>query len=111
MKNTERRLESRFLCADMARLAWRAGESAGESEAVLEDISALGVCVQTEGEIPVGAQVTLSSGGGTLDGVVSYCVWRDYGYFVGICLADETHWSSGVFMPDHLTNVRALGSD
>ena len=62
MQNSERRLESRLLCADMARLAWRAGAAAGEAEAVLEDISAVGACVQTEEEIPVGAQVTLSSG-------------------------------------------------
>jgi hypothetical protein len=39
---------------------------------------------------------------------VSYCVYRDYGYFVGIRFSTETRWSSGVFEPQHLTNLEDL---
>jgi hypothetical protein len=110
MENLDRRLESRFLCADLVRIAWRVEGNTGVSEAVLEDISSAGACVQVDDALPVGAEVKLSSGQASLDGVVSYCVWRDYGYFAGIRLSDETHWSSGVFTPQHLTNLKTLGS-
>src|ERR1041385_3703148 len=109
----ERRGESRFLCADMVRVDWLAGDPAGggsrvdlrTAEAVLEDISALGACVQVEERIPPGAKISISVGSGLIEsspavrfsGRVSYCVYRDYGYFAGIKFSDETRWSSGVF--------------
>jgi hypothetical protein len=128
----ERRLEGRFLCADLVRVDWLAG--GGESgdgepgrgefrtvEAVLEDISPLGACVQVEEQIPLGAAILLSAHSGLVSaapndtgetarfsGHVSYCAYRDYGYFVGIEFSDETHWSSLIFAPRHLTNVAAL---
>jgi hypothetical protein len=128
----ERRLESRFLCADLVRVDWLAsrGESGrveqGEGEfrtveAVLEDISTLGACVQVEERIPLGAAILLSAHSGLISsapndtgeaarfsGHVSYCAYRDYGYFVGIRFSDETHWSSLIFAPRHLTNLAAL---
>lgn len=118
MEDTERRLERRLLCADLVRIVWRPENSpadAGgsgvvmESDGVLEDISHAGACVQLEAPLPVGARVRLIRGESSLKGVVSHCVFQDYGYFAGIQLAEDTHWSSGVFMPRHLTNPRALG--
>jgi hypothetical protein len=125
----ERRLESRFLCADLVTVDWhspqvpdtRLGASEVKDdfrtvEAVLEDISALGACVQVEVPIPLGAAISISAGSGRTDikeptrfsGLVSYCVYRDYGYFVGIRFSKETRWSSGIFEPRHLTNLEAL---
>ena len=93
----------------------------GTAEAVLEDISTLGACVQVEERIPLGAVIRLSAHpslvNSTADGAeeiarfsghVSYCAYRDYGYFVGIEFSDETHWSSVIFEPLHLTNLAAL---
>ena len=80
-------------------------------EAVLEDISPLGACVQVDERIPLGARVSISvvpEETARFSGWVSYCVFRDYGYFVGIQFANETRWSSGVFEPQHLTNLEAL---
>lgn len=77
-------------------------------EAVLEDISPLGACVQVEESIPEGAAIAISSPHALFSGHVSYCVYRDYGYFVGIRFTGETRWSSGVFEPRHLTNLAAL---
>lgn len=80
-------------------------------EAVLEDISTLGACVQVEEAIPAGAAISISPTSGEtvrLAGNVSYCVHREFGYFVGIRFADETRWSTGVFEPRHLTNLQAL---
>jgi hypothetical protein len=113
----ERRFESRFLCADLVRVDWIA--DAGNSrtlEALLEDISALGACVQVEERIPLGTSVSMSVTSGPPDerrdtqlaGLVSYCVYRDYGYFVGIRFSDETRWSSGIFEPQHMTSLEAL---
>src|SRR5580700_6867620 len=103
----ERRLESRFLCADLVRVDWSAGgvescegkQGRSEScegefrtaEAVLEDISALGACVQVEERIPLGTAILLSAYSGLVSsapndtgetarfsGHVSYCAYRDY---------------------------------
>jgi hypothetical protein len=122
----KRRFEGRFLCADLVRVEWLAGRPAGESagvtprtaEAVLEDISTLGACVQVEEFIPPGAAISISTIAGLADAVettrftgwVSYCVYRDYGYFVGIRFSNETKWSSGVFEPRHLTNLEELAT-
>jgi hypothetical protein len=104
---TERRFEGRFLCADLVRVDWLAGLRT--AEAVLEDISALGACVQVEEYIPPGAAISiLTTESARFTGWVSYCVYRDYGYFVGIRFSAETRWSSGVFVPQHLTNLAEL---
>lgn len=117
---TERRFESRFLCADLVRVDWQAGDGSGVMsrtvEAVLEDISPMGACVQVEDRIPLGASISISAVSTPRDashpalftGCVSYCVFRDYGYFVGIRFSNESRWSSGVFEPQHLTNLEAL---
>jgi hypothetical protein len=133
----ERRLEGRFLCADLVRVDWLAGSGeSGEGEpdmgeqgegefrtveAVLEDICTLGACVQVEEGIPLGTAIRLSARSALVSsapddtretarfsGHVSYCAYRDYGYFVGIRFSDETHWSSRIFAPRHLTNLAAL---
>ena len=101
----ERRLDSRFLCADLVRVA----VNASVYEAILEDISPIGACIQLEHEIPVASEIVLWSGPAKLKGTVTYCTWRDYGYFAGIRLSEDTHWSTGVFMPQHLTNPRVFG--
>ncbi|HEY3823725.1 MAG TPA: PilZ domain-containing protein [Bryobacteraceae bacterium] len=109
----ERRFESRFLCADLVRVDWSAGVNARTLEAVLEDISAVGACVQVEERIRPGTEISIAVDRGPgqftrLSGEVSYCVFRDYGYFVGIRFSGETRWSSRIFEPRHLTNLQTL---
>jgi hypothetical protein len=109
MQKKERRLENRFLCADLVRVEWVCGTGdATTVEAVLEDISPLGACVQVEEAIPRGVAVAISAHGSTLNGFVSYCVFRDYGYFVGVKLSDQSRWSRLEFEPEHLINLRDL---
>jgi hypothetical protein len=106
----ERRLESRFLCADLVKVEWMAGRNDLRTvEAVLEDISPVGACVQVEQGIPLGAAVSISVSEAFFTGFVSYCVYRDYGYFVGVRLSEGTRWSEGIFHPQHLTNLEELG--
>jgi hypothetical protein len=112
----ERRLESRFLCSDLIRVDWQSSGGSDRMrtvEAVLEDISTLGACVQVEEAIPPGATIAISATAGPavrFCGNVSYCVFREIGYFVGIRFADENQWSTGVFEPQHLTNLQALAA-
>jgi hypothetical protein len=129
---SERRIESRFLCADIVKVEWLANNFSGgiaaylvaragevrtvlqSAEAVLEDISQQGACVQVDEEILVGSPILISVVGeetARLAGIVSYCVFRDYGYFVGIKLSGETPWSSGVFEPQHLISLEALAAE
>lgn len=111
----ERRFESRFLCSDLIQVEWTCSGGKGGSlavEAVLEDISPLGACVQVDEPIPTGAAISIVVKNGDtprFPGHVSYCIRRELGYFVGIRFASETRWSSGLFEPLHLTNPQALG--
>jgi hypothetical protein len=108
----ERRFESRFLCADLVQLDWVVGEDEFQTaEAVLEDICETGACVQIDQNIPLGTGVTISKGNQHFSGFVSYCVYRDYGYFVGVELSETSRWSSELFRPDHLTNPADPGHD
>jgi hypothetical protein len=107
MKNSERRLEGRFLCAEVVHVCWPASAGIRSLEAVLEDISPLGACVQVDEKIPSGVEITLKADHTSLSGLVSYCVYRDYGYFVGVRFL-LTHWSASVFLPQHLIDLRSL---
>jgi hypothetical protein len=107
---SERRLESRFLCADLVRVTWFSGDGTAQTaDAVLEDISHLGACVQVEETIVEGAPVHFTIGASTFTGNVSYCVYRDYGYFVGIRFSGESAWSRDLVLPQHLINPQSLG--
>ena len=51
----QQRVEGRFLCADLVRLDWIAGDEIfGPNTALLEDISPLGGCVQLEEPVALG---------------------------------------------------------
>jgi hypothetical protein len=113
MSISDRRNHNRFLCADLVRVKWFEASSplTGKStEAVLEDISALGACVQVEQSIPLNAPITLTVGGVSFEGGVCYSVYRDYGYFVGIRFAKDTEWSHDRVVPRHLTNLHAIAT-
>jgi len=104
-------MESRFLCAQIVRVDWMTGEDESRTvEAVLEDISQLGACVQVDENIPLGTTIAIAMGPTRFIGYVSYCAYRDYGYFVGIHFSDESSWSAGIFRPQHLTSLADLGS-
>ena len=104
MRVKEKRFESRCLCAQLIRVDW----PGGPVEAVLEDISALGACVQVEESVPLGSPLALSIGKSEFRGHVCYCVYRDYGYFVGIRFAEDTQWSRDQVAPQHLTDLEAF---
>jgi len=106
----ERRIENRLLCADLVRVGW----NIRSLEGVLEDISPQGACVQIEEHIPPNEEISISEIGGRgplFTGLVTYCVYRDHGYFVGVHFNGPTTWSAGIFEPQHLTDVAALNEN
>jgi hypothetical protein len=107
---TEKRTDGRFLCADLVRLNWLTGENDLRSEqALLEDISSLGGCVQLEEPIALGSVVMLTVATTPFYGQVCYCTLRDEGYFIGLRFSDDTKWSAGIVRPQHLTSLQQLG--
>ncbi len=105
----ERRWERRLLCADLVEVEWR--DAAGENHhttAILEDISRNGACLQTDLPMPVEEVVRVRHGRKTLEGRVSYCMYRDIGYFAGINFKGKQHWSRRLFRPKHLVDPAKL---
>jgi len=72
--------------------------------ALLEDISASGACLQFEEPVPVGAEIAWE----TFRGLVSYCVYREIGYFAGVVFNADTPWSEDSYQPHHLLDPRRI---
>ena len=99
----------RFLCADLVSLEWLTGDGGLRTEqALLEDISQLGGCVQLEEPVAPGSVVMLTVGTTPFYGHVCYCTLRDEGYFIGLRFSNDTTWSAGVVRPQHLTSLMQL---
>ena len=105
----KRQLGERFLCADLVSLEWLTGEGALRTEqALLEDISRLGGCVQLEEPVAPGSVVMLTVGTTPFYGHVCYCTLRGEGYFIGLRFSNDTTWSAGIVKPQHLTSLATL---
>lgn len=106
----ERRAEGRYLCADLVRLDWlQRDEMVCSEQALLEDISARGACVQTERPVAVGSLAVLTVATTPFYGIVGYCNFRDDGFFIGLRFSADSKWSEGVVRPRHLTSLSDLG--
>ncbi len=111
---TERRNEGRFLCADLVRVDWMAPNvppnksDVNTEQALLEDISHVGGCIQLEHSVPLGSTMMLTLHEATFVGSVCYCSYRDYGYFVGMRFSSDSPWDRETVVPDHLTNLQEL---
>jgi len=96
------------------RVVLRLGERAGSAqsrEAILEDISATGACVQLVEPVPVGGPGELVVSKKRLRGTIRYCEFREIGYFVGIEFEPGAKWSHDDFVPEHLLDPRDLMGD
>lgn len=105
----EKRADNRLLCAELVELVWQPDSGAQRrSIGNLEDISLSGACVQVEKEIPPGSPIAINYGDGELLGTVRYCVYREFGYFLGVELKESSRWSSQHYKPQHLLDPREL---
>ena len=103
------RAEKRLLCADIVEIRWhnRFGRER-LSTALLEDISPGGACLQMEEKLAPGVTVDLRHGNAHLSGAVKYCVYREFGYFVGVQFTPDSKWSRRSFRPKHLLDFYGL---
>lgn len=105
----EKRIEPRLMCADLVDIEWHDGKGrAQHAVANLEDISALGACIQVENEIPLRTTVWMTVMDVEYVGEIRYCVFREYGYFLGVQFEPGVKWNSRVFKPHHLFDPRRL---
>ena len=105
----DRRSEQRLLCSQL--VVFRLGEPTGSAEshqAILEDISAGGACVQLNDPVPVDVAGELVVSGRRLRGTIRYCEFREIGYFVGIEFDPGVRWSEENFRPEHLLDPRTV---
>jgi len=106
---SEKRTEPRLLCADLVRVKWRDNQGRRKAEIMnLEDISLSGACIQSESRVLKGTTVSFHYGNGTLPGIVRYCVYRDFGYFLGVEFTEGCQWPSNEFRPKHLFDPKTM---
>ena len=107
----ERRTEARMLCADMVDVEWteRSGRSR-HTTGLLEDISALGACLQLETAVPFGAAIQWRTPKRDFAGTVRYCVYREIGYFIGVEFNETSRWSKQAYKPQHLLDLQKLAA-
>ena len=105
----EKRIEPRLMCADLVDIEWRDGKGrVHNTVANLEDISALGACLQVEHEIPLRTTIRMNVMKNEYLGEVRYCVFREFGYFLGVQFEPGVKWNSRAFKPLHLFDPRRL---
>ena len=105
----ERRSEVRMLCADVVEACWT--DEHGQTQranALLEDISASGACLQFETAIPLGVILRWGCPNREFFGEVRYCVYREIGYFVGVQLEPQSKWSKRAYKPLHLLDLQEM---
>ena len=97
------------MCADLVNIEWQ-DEDGGihQDVANLEDISALGACLQVESEIPLRATIRMTVLENEFVGEVRYCVYREFGFFLGVQFEPGVKWNSTEFQPLHLFDPRQL---
>jgi len=102
---SERRTDARLLCADMVDVEWTDAQGKRrKARVLLEDISELGLCLQTEDALPESSIVIVDLNGTQTRAMVRYCYWREIGYFAGLTFASGSRWSRSKFFPRHLTD-------
>lgn len=105
----ERRLEVRMLCADLIEICWKDGAGKTQkAQAVLEDISASGACLQVEVPVPLGVALRWRSPKKEFSGSVRYCTYREIGYFVGVEFDASSKWSRKAYRPQHFLDLAKL---
>jgi hypothetical protein len=105
----DRRVEPRMLCADMVGLEWKdKGGRTRRATAHLEDISLSGASLQMDSPVPLKTGLRITYPKGELRGIVRYCVFREFGYFLGIEFEPGSRWSLQHFKPQHMLDPRRL---
>ena len=98
-----------MMCADVVQASWRDPDGREQhADGLLEDISALGACLQFEMAVPVGVTLHVACPKQEFVGEVRYCHYREIGYFVGLQFEAQSQWSRKVYKPRHLLGLQQL---
>jgi hypothetical protein len=98
-----------MMCADVVQASWTdQGGRAQQADALLEDISPSGACLQFEMAVPLGVTMRVACPKHEFVGEVRYCVYREIGYFVGVQFEPQSHWSKKAYKPRHLLDLQQL---
>lgn len=97
---TERRFETRMMCAGLIQVALRNGKGERRASALLEDISPSGACIQLDFAVPVGSSVAILHAKGELRGEVRYCRYLEIGYYAGLQFEAGRGWRREEFLPE-----------
>ena len=105
----DKRIEPRLMCADLVDIERQDVKGRLQrTVANLEDISAIGACLQVDSEIPLRTTVRMTVMKVQYTGEIRYCVFRESGYFLGVEFEPGVKWNSRAFKPLHLFDPRRL---
>jgi len=108
----DKRREVRMMCADLVEASWTDEDGqVHRADALLENISPSGACLEFEIAVPLGAQIRFTCEKHEFSGEVRYCKYAEIGYFVGVQLEPQSHWSRRKFKPRHLLDLQDLVED
>jgi hypothetical protein len=107
----EKRLEPRFLCADLVRLSWTEDDVVHEDGGNLEDLSPSGCRLLMDHAIPETTPVEFQCGQSAFRGTVRYCRSGEIGFDLGIEFNQPGIWKQEEFEAQHLLDVRTLFSE
>jgi hypothetical protein len=98
-----------MLCADVVEACWTDKDGKTQrANALLEDISPSGACLQFEEAVPLGVILRWGCPKQEFVGEVRYCVYREIGYFVGVEFEPQSKWSKKAYKPQHLLDLQRL---
>jgi hypothetical protein len=98
-----------MLCSELVDVHWK--DVTGRQMRVLanlEDISGSGVCLQVDTPVPLDTVLRICHPKGEFQGSVRYCLYREFGYFLGVQFAPGCQWSPHAYQPRHLLDLREL---
>ena len=99
----DRRAERRSLCSNLAEISFQ--DQTGRlvrRQALVEDVSADGVCVSSSLPVSEGGRVTLEADGFSAEGKVCYCRLGDYSFLIGLEFEPEHGPGRSGWQPEHL---------
>lgn len=99
----ERRAQSRNLCSNLAEIAFEDQQGRQVRQpALVEDVSADGVCLSSSLPLAEGRRVMLHADGFSSEGKVRYCQLGDYSFLIGLQFDPEMGPGRFGWRPDHL---------
>jgi hypothetical protein len=105
----DERSEVRMLCADVVHVSWTENDGrVQQANALLENISPSGACLQFEIGVPLGVNLRFACSQQEFAGAVRYCTYQEIGYFVGVAFEPPLQWSRRTFRPRHLLDLQEM---